>query len=277
MTVGVWREDAAGVRTLHFPALERLGVRAYFTGRAGGVSQPPYASLNWSISVGDNPAHVRQNRRRALAPAGVTPAEAAIAGLVHGVDVARVDRLAPDESGITLVPGVDGLVTDRPGVALIITAADCVPVYLVDPVRRAIGLAHAGWRGTMGDMAGALVRALTHHYGSRPADLVAAVGPSIGPCCYEVDRPVHDAAVGQYGQAAAAFFHPGRDAEHWQLDLWAANRHALERAGVPAAQVHVGGVCTSCQRRDLFSHRADGGRTGRGAAVLLLEQESPGT
>lgn len=271
MANGIWRH-AHGVATLHFPVLEEQGVAAYFTGRAGGVSAAPYDSLNWSVSVGDEPAHVAENRRRALLPAGCTPSQGIIAGLVHGVDVVRVDQPADAADGLTLLEDVDGLVTDQPGLALVITAADCVPIYVLDPQRRAIGLAHAGWRGTMGDMSGALVRALVAHYGCQPADLLAVVGPSIGPCCYEVDQPVRAAALEQFGPAAEGFFTPGRDAAHWQLDLWQANQHALTRTGIPAAQVYRSEVCTRCEHGALFSHRADHGRTGRGAAVLVLQE-----
>ncbi len=168
-------------------------VVAAFTTRKGGVSRGRFAQCNLGLAVGDEPAAVVENRRRALSALGLELSSAVAAQQVHGDRVARVGRAEAGRGALareTAIPGVDALITDETGLTLIIGCADCVPVYLVDPDRPAIGLAHAGWRGTVGKIATQTVRAMTGAFGSRPDRLLAAIGPSIGPCCYEVDETV---------------------------------------------------------------------------------------
>lgn len=285
MGVATW-VDHGGVQFLHLTALEALGgVRAVFTGRRGGVSARWGGGLNWSLSVGDLPESVRENRRRSLAVLGLTPGATVMAGLVHGDRVAAVPAGEPLPSGDTLsrvpqhrspgpaddvrvIPETDGLITDRRGLALVVTAADCVPVYLYDPVRRVIGVAHAGWRGTVAGIAAATARAMASRFGCDPADVHAAIGPSIGPCCYEVDDAVVEPVRRSYGDRADALLRPAAREGRYMLDLWTANRLDLESAGV--RHVYSSAVCTSCQRERLFSHRAEGGTAGRGAAIIAL-------
>nr|WP_245301978.1 peptidoglycan editing factor PgeF [Symbiobacterium terraclitae] len=278
--VATWVEHD-GVQLLHLTALEALGgVRAVFTGRQGGVSARWGGGLNWSVSVGDQPESVRENRRRSIAALGLTPGTAVMAGLVHGNRVAALpdatgDAVHPDgplppssADEVRLIPETDALITDRPGLGLVVTAADCVPVYLYDPVRRVVGVAHAGWRGTVAGIAAATVRAMAARFGCDPADVHAAIGPSIGPCCYEVDDAVVRPVRGYYGDRAQALLRPGARAGRHMLDLWTANRLDLESAGV--RHIHLAEVCTACQRDRLFSHRAEGGTAGRGAAIIAL-------
>lgn len=258
---------------VRFPFLERLGgLVALFTSRHAG---------NFSLLVGDDPAAVAANRRRALALAGVRPEQALLAGLVHGARVTRVDAPAPGTGpgapagdAVGLVPETDALITDRPGLALVVTTADCTPVYVVDPVRRAIGLAHAGWRGTAAAIAAGTVAAMEQAFGSRPQDLHAVIGPAIGACCYEVDEPVAAVFRRTHGDQPGWLL-PGRRPGHWQLDLPAANRDQLLAAGLPAAQVAVAGICTSCRVGEFYSHRAESGRAGRQAAILMLCPPGP--
>jgi YfiH family protein len=259
-----------GIRLFPFASLEAVGgVRAYFTGRTGGVSTKWGDGLNWSVTIGDDPAAVKENRRRSLEPMGLQLDRAVIAGLVHGdriVAVAGEEPPMPD--GIRFVPDCDGLITDKVGLALVVTAADCVPIVLYDPVRRAIGAVHAGWRGTVQGIAGKAVRAMAETYGCNPAEIIAEVGPSIGSCCYEVDEAVAGPVRAQFGPDADRFLRPGRAPGKFQLDLWEANRFDLERAGVGQAAVH--GTCTSCGVAMLFSHRAERGAAGRGAAIIAM-------
>jgi YfiH family protein len=245
------------------------GVRAYFTGRTGGLSPQWDGGLNWSISVGDDPAVVRVNRARSLEPIGLTLDRTVIAGLVHGDRVVAVTGDEPLTSdGIRLIPDCDAIITDQPRLALVVTAADCVPVLLYDPVRRAIGAVHAGWRGTVLGIAGKAVRAMVETYGCDPAHILAEVGPSIGACCYEVDEVVAGPVRAQFGRAADRFLRPEGAPGKFRLDLWAANQYDLTRAGVRSAQIH--GTCTSCNVDALFSHRAERGAAGRGAAIIAL-------
>lgn len=158
-------------------------LHAVFT-RQGGVSAPPYASLNASSSIGDDPAAVRQNRDRVLAALGRSRAGLVMAGLVHGVDVARVDAATPGqalEGGGRYIPHVDALVTDDPAVTLLVTAADCAQVFLIDPQRRAVALAHAGWRGTAAGVLATTVRAMRVHFGSDPASCAPLSGRASDP------------------------------------------------------------------------------------------------
>ena len=192
-----------------------------------------------------------------------------MAGLVHGNRVVAVTgEEAPQPDGVRLVENCDALITDVPGLALVVTAADCVPVFLYDPVRRVVGAVHAGWRGTVAGIGAKVVQAMAETYGCNPADILGAVGPSIGPCCYEVDDAVAGPVRAYYGARAEGLLQPGRAPGKYQLDLWEANRQDLLGAGV--RQVSVSGACTSCGVDRLFSHRAEAGTAGRGAAVIAL-------
>lgn len=250
---------------LQFESLPANGriQHAVFT-RQGGVSTAPYDSLNMSVSVPDDNARVYANRRRAYALFGRQNHTVVHAHLKHGRDVAVV---SPDNQG-RIMPAVDGLISNTPGTALTMNFADCAPIFLYDPVQHAIGLGHAGWKGAVVDLPGAMVRAMARAFGSRPADLLAAVGPAIGVANYEVDEPV-------IGEVAAAFedsagllvAQPGKQRPHF--DLTAANVRNLARAGV--TQVEPSGLCTH-ERTDLFfSHRGEHGRTGRFGSILVLE------
>lgn len=256
------------LEVLHLASLEADGgVAAIFTGRRGGASTRWQDGLNWSYSTGDDRTHVAENRRRALQLLGLPMERAVMAGLVHGNRVVAVTGEEPpglDE--VRVVPDCDGLITNQPGLALVVTAADCVPVFLYDPVRRAVGAVHAGWRGTVAGICAVAVAAMAREYGSRPADIRAAVGPSIGPCCYEVDDQVVGPLRAYYGDLADRCLTP--HGAKYRLDLWEANRQDLLRAGV--SQVEISGECTACGVDRLFSHRAEAGTAGRGAALIAL-------
>jgi YfiH family protein len=262
--------DPPEIGLVRLVSLERLGgVQAFFTGRAGGVSQRWAGGLNWSVSVGDDAAAVAENRRRALAIIGLLPEQAVMGGLVHGDRVVVVDGTEPiGPDGVRAVPQCDGLVTDRRGLALVITAADCVPICLFDPVKQVVGAVHAGWRGTVAGIGAQAVRLMQRRFGSNPASIHAAIGPSIGPCCYEVDEQVAVPVRRYYGSASDRMMHPSREPSRHMLDLWAANREDLARTGV--RNVAITGECTSCSVDRLFSHRAESGKAGRGAAVIAL-------
>jgi len=239
------------------PALQH----AVFT-RQGGVSPAPFASLNLSVSVPDEKDNVYANRRRAYGLYGRDTGSVVHAHLVHGNDVARVTRA---DDG-TWASRVDGIITDEPGCALTMNFADCAPILLYDPRRRAIGIGHAGWKGAIVDLPGAMVRAMQQTFGSRPQDLLAAVGPCIGPCCYEVGQEVISAVHDAFSRPEALLRDNGGARPYF--DLPAANRVNLQRAGVQ--QVEMSGYCTACRTDLFFSHRAEKGRTGRFGAILML-------
>jgi purine-nucleoside/S-methyl-5'-thioadenosine phosphorylase / adenosine deaminase len=252
-----------GIRYLSFDIFPASVTQAVFT-RQGGVSPAPWDSLNVGGTVGDEARRVRENRLRSFAALGrsfdslfdvwqVHSAEAVYAGAPRPVDA------DPHKADIIL--------TDKPGVSLYMRFADCVPILFHDPKKGAVAIAHAGWLGTVRGATTSAVRAIADRFGSKPADLLAAIGPSIGPDHYEVGPDVI-AQVGQAFGADAGSLIEARDGRTY-LNLWAANRLQLERSGVE--QIEVAGICTACHLDDWFSHRAEKGRTGRFGALIALQ------
>lgn len=231
--------------------------------RHGGVSEGPLASLNMSLSVGDSRENVAENRSRAFRALGRDPHSIADLWQVHSADVIVAEE--PRGARDYLARG-DALVTNRPNVTLFLRFADCVPIVLVDPEKRALGLVHAGWRGTLLKAAAAAVRALVERYGSRPQAICAGIGPSIGPERYEVGPEVVEQTRRVFNGAAGSLLITRNGRPH--LDLWAANEQALREAGVE--HIEVSRVCTASNTHDFFSHRGEHGRTGRFGALIAL-------
>ena len=229
----------AGLQVLTWPAFGGFDVDVLVTTRSGGVSAGPYASLNLSLNVGDDPAHVLENRRRAVAALGAGLEDAVFAQQVHGAAaevVGLADRGRGTREAADAIPAADALVTADPGPVLAVLAADCVPVVLYDPVAHVLACAHAGWRGTVAGAAASAVRAMVS-LGSRPADVVVGLGPAIAPGRYQVGAEVAEAAAKAFGARASAVLHPAGP-EQWRFDLWTANRLVLQAAGVPGGQIH---------------------------------------
>ncbi len=218
-----------------------------FTTRTGGASPPPWNALNLGAAVGDDPDRVEENWRRLRDATGLVFARVR---QVHGTRVVR--------AGAAAEPTVeaDAVVSVAPGVAACVSVADCVPVLLADPEGGAVAAVHAGWRGTIALAAAEGVRALARE-GADTSRLVAVIGPSIGPCCYEVSPDLGEDFRRRFGAEVVRAGAPPR------LDLWRANLLALEGAGVRPEHVEVLGRCTACERDLFFSHRRDAGRTGR--------------
>jgi purine-nucleoside/S-methyl-5'-thioadenosine phosphorylase / adenosine deaminase len=232
---------AGGLSLLTWPALEESGADAAVTARNGGVSPGPYATLNLSLSVGDDPANVLENRRRLTAALGAHPDDLVFARQVHGAGVRIVGEADAGSGAFSLddaIPDTDALVTRSPGVLLAILTADCVPIVLHDPVAGVLACVHAGWRGTVAGVSAAALAAM-QTLGARPAQVIAGVGPAAAPVRYQVGADVRQAVTGAFGPAAVAFIRPDSVPDRWLLDLRAANRFALRQAGVPAAQIHV--------------------------------------
>jgi len=231
--------------------------------RHGGVSPEPYASLNMSVSTGDTPANVRQNVARAFGALERDPSTRADLWQVHSAKVVVAEQPnGPDDH----MGQADALITNRPEVTLLLRFADCLPVFIYDPCQHAVGMAHAGWRGSLKKVAKATVEAMRDRYGSQPGDLVAGVGPGIGPCHYAVGAEVVEQTRQAFDGVADSLLLQREGGYH--LDLWEANRAALQEAGVE--QIEVGGICTVCHSQDFFSHRATGGRTGRFGGLIGL-------
>ncbi|MFH1080716.1 MAG: peptidoglycan editing factor PgeF [Pseudomonadota bacterium] len=238
-----------------------------FCTRQGGVSGGSFAGLNVSTREGDDNDHVRLNFESIAAAFGITVSQFLQVHQVHRDGVWVLDGRVPLPAD-DLPPECDAVVTDRPEVALCIKTADCVPVFLVDPVRRVIGAVHAGWKGTALQIVGKAVGKMVQRFGTHPSDLFAAIGPAIGPCCYEVDTTVYQAMSNH--PERESFFQAGREKGKWSLDLFLANRLQLIQSGVPAQRIRQADFCTACHPGLFFSYRAQGGNTGRQLNFIMM-------
>jgi YfiH family protein len=228
--------------------------------RLGGLSPSPYRSLNVGHLVGDDHQSVEANHDLIYQALSVSRSDVATAHQVHG---SRVALVGPDDRG-RVIPATDALITDNLGVALMLRFADCLPVLFYDPVRRAIGLAHAGWKGSIKGIAGKTVSVMMETFGSRPADIMAGLGPCIGPCCYQVGTEVVELVKARFNHWQGLIRSQGDGTFHF--DLWETNRRQLVELGVE--EIEVMQLCTACCTDEFFSHRAEGGRTGRFAVIL---------
>jgi len=224
-----------------------------FTTRAGGVSGAPFESLNLGGAVGDDPATVARNWDALRAATGLAFARAR---QVHGDRV--VVACAETAPGAEPAEEADAVVSTVPGVAACVAVADCVPILIGDPRSGAVAAVHAGWRGTLAHAAARAVEVLARAAGAQPGDLLAAVGPAIGPCCYEVSQDVARAFREDLGHRVAE---PRTGSS--RVDLWLANEVVLRRAGLSRERIEVLGRCTACEAESFYSHRRDGPRTGR--------------
>ena len=248
------------LRYFHFDSLHTR--HAIFT-RHGGVSPAPWGSLNVGGTVGDDLARVRENRLISFRALGCKPESIFDVWQVHSADVvfARSPRLV-DES----YRQADIILTDRPEVTLFMRFADCVPVFVYDPRKAVIGVAHAGWMGTLRDVATVMVNTMRKQYNSNPADVIACIGPSIGPDHYEVGADVILQVMQKFGDESDRVLKSNNGKIHF--DLWKTNAILLERAGV--GKIETAGICTACHTEDWYSHRAEKGRTGRFGALISL-------
>jgi YfiH family protein len=252
-----------GLKYYQFPGLPEIATHAVFT-RRGGVSTEPCASLNVGGSVGDDPANVRVNRIRAFETLERDPASVFDVWQVHG---ARTSYAVKPRDPNTHEDKADIIFTDRPDVTLYMRFAGCTPLLFVDPVKRVVGLAHAGWQGTVKNVAGAAVNAMRERYGSTPKDIYAAIGPAIGPDHYEVGENVIEAVRESFGADADALL--PRVGERRHFDLWAANHLQLSQAGIE--HIESAELCTACHTDDWFSHRQERGKTGRFGVLMGLK------
>ena len=245
--------------------------------RRGGYSEPPYAGMNVAVSTGDDPARVQRNLGVIARAVGLPLVSASP---IHGTTVTTIERL-PGEDLPRLrarLRGVraDAMVTNTPGLGLFWGFGDCAPVVLYDPRQRAVGLAHAGWRGTAGAIVPKTIAAMGERFGTRPADLLVGIGPAIGACCYAIGDEVQE----RFAREPLAWEHarfvertdPGSSAARRYLDVAESNVGQIRASGVPAAQIALSGYCTGCRRDLFYSHRCEGEPSGRFGAVIGLRQ-----
>ncbi|HBS44920.1 MAG TPA: peptidoglycan editing factor PgeF [Paenibacillus sp.] len=259
-------------------------ITAGFTGRQGGAGKKPYDSLNCAFHVGDAPEDVLTNRR-ALAEALDFKPEAWTCGeQTHGAEIAVVreaDRGRGQKDRTSAFQATDGLLTDVPGVFLTSFYADCVPLYFYDPVHQVVGLAHAGWKGTVGQIAAAMVSKMETIYGSHPQDIIAAIGPSIGACCYEVDDYVMEHVHRLEGDLSKPTGTAGilelyrtsdTDENKYMLNLKEMNRRIMIKAGILPTHIECTSWCTSCNQDLFFSYRKENGVTGRMTSWIGIKE-----
>ena len=244
-----------------FTAFSNL-VHAVFT-RNGGVSLKPYHSLNLSLSVQDNPTAVQVNFLTVCGALAVSPQQIAACQLIHGADIITVTH----DNCRQMMGYADGLITGEPNIFLFMRFADCTPLLFFDPVQRAVGLTHAGWRGTMQNAAGATVQAMKTELGCNPENIIAAIGPAIGPCCYEVGQDVISVAQASLENASTLLKKNGKPA-YAHFDMWEANRRQLLAADT--GEIIQSRCCTACHTDTFFSHRAESGQTGRFGVMIGL-------
>ncbi len=265
-----------GVCVLKFPALEETGCVIHaFSTRIGGVSSGVCSTMNLSFTrEDDSRENVLENYRRMAQALGVAFDSFVLTHQTHSTNIRRVTK-ADCQKGILRerdYSDIDGFVTDEPGITLVTFFADCIPLYFVDPVKKAIGLAHSGWKGTLYGMADKMVKRMEAEFHSHPKDIIAAIGPGICRSCYEVGMDVADAFRDRYDANEFDAIISDIRGNHCRLDLWKANEICLLKAGILPEHINVSDICTHCNPDLLFSHRKMGERRGNLAAFLALKQ-----
>ncbi len=260
---------------LTYPLLEETETVVHgFTTRLGGVSKGVCSSMNLSFSRGDEEAAVYENYRRIADAVGFPYESIVCSDQTHTTNVRKVGK---DDRGKGLLfsrnyHDVDGLITNEPEVTLATFYADCVPLYLVDPVKKAIGLSHSGWRGTVGKIGKVTVEAMGREFGSRPEDILTAIGPSICQECYEVSEDVAEEFRKIYPRELWNTLLWDKGNGKYQLNLWEACRRNFLEAGILPEHIVLPEICTCCNPDFLFSHRASQGKRGNLAAFLMLKK-----
>lgn len=263
--------EVNGVVYYTFPAFDAIPfVRHGFSTRLGGVSEGTFASMNLSFTRGDDPARVEENFARFCTAIGTEHQNVVVSAqehhtVIHNATAADRGRGVTRERGYT---DIDGLLTNESGVVLCTQYADCVPLFFVDPVKRVVGTSHSGWKGTVAKIGAVTVERMCSDYGCKKENILAAIGPSIGPCCFEVDAPVYEAF------SALSLFDSGcyrQRGEKYDINLWEVNRRILREAGLPEEHITVTDLCTKCHSDVFWSHRVCGGARGSLAAFIAIE------
>ena len=263
-----------GVPYFVFENLENTGlVRHGFSTRLGGVSEGCLSSMNLSFTRGDDPEKVRENFRRMGKAIGFETKDLVLSDQTHTTNVRLVTE-ADRGKGFDRerdYTDTDGLITNVPGLMLVTIYADCVPLYFVDPVHKAIGLSHSGWKGTVHRMGKVTLERMAEEFGTRPEDVQAAIGPSICQDCYEVSEDVAEAFMNEFADHQDDQLVYRKDNGKYQLNLWRANELVLLEAGIRPEYLTITNVCTCCNHELLFSHRASHGQRGNLGAFLGLK------
>jgi len=253
-----------------FENLSGISNLAHFiTTRSGGVSLPPYNSLNLGLHTNDNPVHVLTNRKLLVVKTGIAEDRFLYASQVHSGDVKIIDKTAIEKGVLSNNPRTDATITNMTGICLMVMVADCVPILLFDPVKRVSAVVHAGWRGTVHKITSNTIRSMADHFGCHPANILGGIGPSIGPCCYEVGEDVKEFVTQSFG-TTEGYLVQENPVSKPHFDLWYANNKQLTDNGVKPENIEMSELCTRCHSDIFFSSRASGGITGRFAAGICM-------
>ena len=276
-------KGSENVPLLTYKELEKIDFITHgFSTRMGGVSNGIYSTMNFKEDGADTNENVRENYRRIARTLGCDVRKMVRSQLCHGT---RVHEVEPEDFGVgalakSTLLDYDGLITNIPGVTLVATFADCVPLYFVDKNHKAIGLAHSGWRGTVDRIAWNMIDAMGKHYGTKPEDLLIAIGPCICGDCYEVGEELRDAFAKDFsgkietetGICFEEICRTGLKQGKYQLDLRLANLQSFLKAGVLREQIEISDICTCCNPELIFSHRFTKGLRGASAAFLGIKE-----
>jgi YfiH family protein len=253
-----------------FENLSKIPALVHFiTTRSGGVSSSPYESLNLGLHTADNHEHVLTNRDILALQTGIPKNKFLYASQVHSGDVKIIDSTSIDSGILNYAPQTDATITALPGICLMVMVADCVPVILFDQVKRVSAVIHAGWRGTVKHITANTVGVMIDQFGCDPSDIIAGIGPSIGPCCYEVGEEVKTVVEQSFGTTYDYLVYKNPSSKPF-FDLWYANHKQLTDKGVKSENIETSELCTRCNSDIFYSSRADAGVTGRFAAGIYI-------
>lgn len=252
--------------------LEIKFINHAFSTRLGGMSEGEFTSMNMAFNRGDNPESVTENYKRICKSAGFDFNSLTASAQDHNTFVRAVTS---ENKGVGIykprdLQSVDALITNEKGVTLVTYYADCTPLFFVDTKQKAIGLAHAGWRGTVGRIGEKVVNKMTELYGTNPSDIVAAIGPAISVCCYEVDKLCADNFYALADLDSSRFVFPKENGKY-MIDLLETNRQILVAAGVKNENITISDICTNCNSELLWSHRATKGKRGTMSAFMCIK------
>lgn len=270
--------EKGGVKLYEFSNLRSFGgIKHFITSRPGGFSKGPFAGMNTGFHAGDNDWDVLQNRNKLAASVNINISQFTFANQTHSSNIAIIDTAGKGKGSAdckTAIHNTDALICRTPGICICIQTADCVPLLLFDPVNHVIAAIHAGWRGTLKKITEATVLMMMHAFETHPSDLIGGIGPSNGPCCYEVGEDVVS-EVKKSLSNPKDLIKPSHQKGKYIFDQWQANFNQLTGLGVKPENIELSGICSQCQSDIFFSSRKDKGVTGRTASGIMLTKPSP--
>ncbi|QZY57157.1 peptidoglycan editing factor PgeF [Crassaminicella profunda] len=260
-----------GIVYYSIPSFDETGlVKTCFTSRVGGVSKGTYNSLNLGLNTDDSRENIIENFRLLCEGLEISMNHLVFSDQIHEdhIKIVKKEDIGKGIIRDSDIIGIDALITNVRKVALVTVYADCVPIFLLDPVNKVIALAHAGWRGTVLKIGKKVVEKMVETFKTNPKDCLAAIGPSIGKCCYEVDEGVINKFNKNFTNLDKFVF--SKENNKYMIDLWQANKIALEEIGLLERNITISNMCTMCNKNVLFSYRGDKGITGRMAAIMEI-------